>query len=81
MGRLRKKKETAEEEEVDLLEVYHVYEFLSPVATRVTIFNSVQADDSVVPVNFVPISPITFVHAVSSSSVSSSPAVNFTVSS
>ena len=47
----------AEEEEVDLLEVffYHIYEFPSPVATRVPAVTSVQANDSVVPVNFVPI--------------------------
>ena len=67
-----KEKDAAEEEEVDLLEVlfYHIYEFLSPVTTRATIAK-VQADDPVVPVNFVPVSPIAFVRAVSASSVSS----------
>ena len=77
-GKRKKKKEEgkqAAEEEVDLLEVffYYIYEFLSPVTTRVTA-NTVQADDSVVSVNFVPIDPVTFVHAAPTffSSVSSS---------
>ena len=61
----KKEKEAAEKEEVDLLEdfFYHIYEFLSPVATRGTVVNPVQVYDSVVPVNFVPIIPITFVQA------------------
>ena len=38
---------------------------------RVPVANTVQADDSVVPVTFVPINPITFVHAVAAASPSS----------
>ena len=65
----RGRKEKAEEEEVDLLEVffYHIYEFLSPVANCVPVVASV-VDDPVVPVNFVPIFPIVFVPASSVSS-------------
>ena len=56
-----------------MLEVFFFYisEFRSPVATRDPVVTSVQVDDSVVPVNFVPISPIAFVYAVSASSISS----------
>ena len=72
-GRARKKKEKeTEEEEVGLLEVcfYHIYEFLSPAVTRVPVVTSVGQDgDPVVPVNFVLINPIVFVHE--SSTISS----------
>ena len=66
----RKKKEEANEEEVNPLKVFffYIYEFLSPTTTaRAFIANTVQADE-VVPVHLVPIDP--FVVASSSVSVS-----------
>ena len=72
--RNNKSKEAAEEEEeADLLAVsfYHIHEFLSPVITRAPGVNTVQADP-IVPVNFVPVNPITFVHASSPSVPASS---------
>ena len=74
-GRARKKREKeVEEEEADLLEVYfyHIYEFLSPAVTRVPVVTPVGHDDPVVPVNFVHINPIVFVHesSIVSSTVS-----------
>ena len=61
-------KEAAAEEEVDLLEVFFLLH--SQISFTCYWHSRSRCRSSVVPVNFVPIIPITFVQASSSSSVS-----------